>query len=336
MLEKYKDFVTVKSTGLDIKQGLPIDDWLELGNTLKKVESGIQWWIGDWINYGEKNYGEMYTQALESTDYTAGTLRNMAYVARKVELSRRHDNVSFVKHQEVANLEPEQQEEVLSNIEENSLTNRETRQLVKKINRESVISDKQNTLDIRFGDFRTAKIEPESIDFIISDLPYPHEYIDLFEDLGNKAMEWLKPSKFIAFYSGELNLQEVYQRLAKTGLKYYWTFCLYHEGQTQLVMPRNLICRWKPVLIYQKPPFKKLETVFQDYIISKQPEKDGHEWQQSESGATALIEAFSQENDTILDPTCGAGTFIKIADQLNRSAIGYELDETTYKIARSR
>ena len=34
-------------------------------------------------------------------------------------------------------------------------------------------------------------------------------------------------------------------------LDYYWTFAVYHEGQTQIVNGVNLICRWKPVLLFQ-------------------------------------------------------------------------------------
>lgn len=335
MLEEYKQFVTVKTTGLDIKSGMPIDDWLQLGEQLKRVESGIQWWIGDWLNYGERNYGEKYTQGLDATDYSLKGLQNIAYVAGRVETSRRRELVPFSTHSEIASLEPDEQMQALDEIEQNHLSKNDTRKLVKHIKRGNLITDKQNTLDIKLGDFRQAKIEPDSVDFIISDLPYPIEFIDLFEDLGNKAMEWLKPGGFIALYSGEINLPEVFNKLSKTGLKYYWTFCLYHEGQTQLVMPRNVICRWKPILIYQKPPFSKLDDTRQDYLISKQREKVGHDWQQSESGAEALIEAFSHEGDVVLDPTCGAGTFVKIAHKLNRTAVGYEIDEQTYKIARS-
>lgn len=333
LLDKYDQYITIKSTGLDIEHGMSIEQWLEVGDQLKRIETGIQWWIGDWINYGEKEYGEKYSQALDSTDYTRGSLRNISYVANKIELSRRRDNVSFSQHAELAKLEPEDFDGAIKEVADKQLSIVDTRRLAKKIQRSKTITVEQNKLDIRLGDFREADIKNNSIDFIVSDLPYPVEYIDLFGDLAEKAAKWLKPGGFIAFYSGEINLQEVFAQIK--GLEYYWTFCLYHEGQTQLVHPRNVICRWKPILIFQKPPFRKLEDTRQDYLISKQPEKSGHDWQQSESGVEGLIEAFSQEGDTVLDPTCGTGTFVRVAHRMNRNAIGYEIDETTYKVAKS-
>lgn len=132
-LEQYKDFVTVKSTGLDIKHGMPIESWLELGEQLKRIDTGIHWWLGDWLNYGESNYGEKYAQALEATDYTEQGLKDIAYVASNIEKSRRRDNVSFSAHREVASLEPEQQIEVLDKVEEGGLSKIETRSLVQQV-----------------------------------------------------------------------------------------------------------------------------------------------------------------------------------------------------------
>ena len=50
-------------------------------------------------------------------------------------------------------------------------------------------------------------------------------------------------------------------------LDYYWTFAVYHEGNTQIVNGVNLMCRWKPVLIFQNGK-SKLKTLSR--IISYQ------------------------------------------------------------------
>jgi len=185
-------------------------------------------------------------------------------------------------------------------------------------------------VEIRHEDFRKSQFEDNSIDLIITDPPYPGEFIELWSDLSKLASRVLKPSGFLIAYSGQIHLPEVMQRLSEN-MTYYWTFALYHEGLTQLIMPRNVICRWKPILIYQKPPFKKLTTVLQDYIISEKREKEDHEWQQSESGAKKLIEYFSDPGNTILDPFSGAGTFVKVGHELKRKSIGIEIDENAYK-----
>jgi hypothetical protein len=190
-------------------------------------------------------------------------------------------------------------------------------------------------VEIKNEDFRESDLLENSVDCIITDPPYPVEFIDLWNDLGIFANKVLKPSGFLVAYSGEINLPAVIERLSKH-LTYYWTFCLYHEGKTQLIMPRNIICRWKPILIYQKPPFKKLETVIQDYVISEQPEKGDHEWQQSESGVKDLIEKFTKPGDIVVDPFSGAGTFAKVAHEMKRKAVGYEIDELAFNSSIKR
>ena len=36
----------------------------------------MHFWIGDWLNYGERKWGEKYKEALEKTGYDYQTLRN--------------------------------------------------------------------------------------------------------------------------------------------------------------------------------------------------------------------------------------------------------------------
>ena len=184
-------------------------------------------------------------------------------------------------------------------------------------------------------DFRDVPIDENSIDLILTDPPYPKEYIGLWNDLAEYAEASLKPSGFLVAYSGQYNLPEVISRLSER-LKYYWCFCLEHKGKSQIVNGVNVMCQWKPVLIFQKPPFKKFELTKPDYIISEDREKAGHDWQQSESGVCKLIELFSKENDIILDPFMGAGTIPYCAYKMNRRPIGIEIDKDTFKIAKGR
>lgn len=106
------------ASSLILPDDLPEHEWVEVGRVLFHIGRAVQFWIGDWIRHGEKHYGETYTQALEETDYSLQTLMNMAYVAGKIEPSRRRENVSWSHHAEVASLPPEKQAQWLETAEE--------------------------------------------------------------------------------------------------------------------------------------------------------------------------------------------------------------------------
>ena len=91
-------------TGYVFREDLTYSEWEEIGLSLQMMGKAIQWWIGDWINFGERRYGESYAQAIEVTGYAYGSLRNAAWVASEIELSRRRDNLSWSHHNEVASL----------------------------------------------------------------------------------------------------------------------------------------------------------------------------------------------------------------------------------------
>lgn len=86
--------------------------WEVVGRTLRGVESGLQWAIGDWLNIAEDHaheWGTRYQLAAEMIGFDPATLRQYAYVARQVNLSVRTDKLTFTHHQLVAALEPDQQ-----------------------------------------------------------------------------------------------------------------------------------------------------------------------------------------------------------------------------------
>ncbi len=109
---------TLTHTGL-LASGEPTyTEWEDCGKFLKQADKAVQFWIGDWLNFGEKKYGETYTQALEATDYNYGTLRDSKWVSSRIELSRRRDNLEFSMHREVAPLDPDEQDFWLDRAEE--------------------------------------------------------------------------------------------------------------------------------------------------------------------------------------------------------------------------
>lgn len=131
-------FCTISKNSLIIDERATKEQWDQIGITLKTMEKSVQFWIGDWLRYGEKKWGEMYKEAEEITGLENQTLRNIKSISENIELSRRRDNLGFSHHAEVASLKPEQQSTILDLAEEENLSVREVREKVKEIKRGEV------------------------------------------------------------------------------------------------------------------------------------------------------------------------------------------------------
>lgn len=107
----------VTPTSLVLADGLPFEEWESAGKLLGEISRATQWWIGDWLNYGEGAYGDKYTQAMDATGLEYGTLANISWVSKHVEVSRRRENLSFSHHQEVAQFDPGEQRTWLKQAE---------------------------------------------------------------------------------------------------------------------------------------------------------------------------------------------------------------------------
>lgn len=133
--------IVLHKVGLEVVGELAFDEWQQFLGNLNLVQGSIHWWLGDAVNYGERKYGETYAQAVEVTGFDDGTLRNDAWVANRIELSRRHDNLSFGHHQEVAALEPDQQDYWLNYAEAERKSQKELRYAIRMARLEARLQD---------------------------------------------------------------------------------------------------------------------------------------------------------------------------------------------------
>lgn len=101
---------TLSSVGWLPTRDLNHPDWIAAGRRLGSIGRCSQWWVGDWLRYGTARWGEKYAEAAKITGYDPKSLRNIAYVASRYELSRRRDNLSWSHHAELAMLDPADQD----------------------------------------------------------------------------------------------------------------------------------------------------------------------------------------------------------------------------------
>lgn len=154
------------------------------------------------------------------------------------------------------------------------------------------------------GDIETWQA-PRQYDFLITDPPYPKEFLRLYEVLAIRANEWLKDGGLLIAMCGQSYLDEIYSMMSKH-LKYYWTASYLTPGQPTPLRQINVNTTWKPLLIYSKG--KYTGKIFGDVFKSDGNNKDFHKWGQSESGMYDLISKICLPGQYILDPFCGAGT----------------------------
>lgn len=113
--------------GLRFSTALPFERWIEIGCTISGYHEASLWWLGDWLNHGQRMYGRRYKYGVAVTGLDAHTLRNYAMVARRFEMSRRRDKLSFHHHAELCALPTDEQDRWLDRAEQGAWTRNELR-----------------------------------------------------------------------------------------------------------------------------------------------------------------------------------------------------------------
>lgn len=204
-------------------------------------------------------------------------------------------------------------------------------------------------IDLRLGDFREVleDLEPGTVDAIITDPPYPAEFLPLYgireghdetdglnnfreEGLAEIAARILKPGGICAVMVGQSYLPEIIERMTgRNGLTYHWTLAyLTPGGQATQLWQRKVNTFWKPILVFVNGEYDG--TWFGDVATSDVNDNDKrhHHWGQSESGMADLLERLTKPGNLICDPFLGGGTTAVVAYNLGRRFIGCDIDET--------
>ena len=187
--------------------------------------------------------------------------------------------------------------------------------------------------DIRDG---LPEIADESVDAVITDPPYPKEYIGLYRDLSRVSERVLKPGGVLIVMVGQSYLPDVIRMLDEC-MTYHW--CLSYltpGGQAPHLFQRNVNTFWKPVLWYMKGRYDG--DCIGDVLKSDVNDNDKrfHAWGQSESGMSSIVERFTDPGDLILDPFLGGGTTGTVALATGRKFIGCDIDSVSVNTAEQR
>lgn len=181
-----------------------------------------------------------------------------------------------------------------------------------------------------------AQLEPGSVDFIITDPPYPREYLPLYEELAKLGARVLKPGGSVLALAGQSYLPDVLNLMAPH-LKYNWTLSYQTPGgQSPQLWDRKVNSFWKPVVWFVNGDYSGQWAG--DVVRSDVNDNDKrfHEWGQSLSGMRDLMTRFVQSGDVVLDPFVGGGTTGVIAVELGCQFIGSDKDKDKAELTKGR
>jgi len=175
----------------------------------------------------------------------------------------------------------------------------------------------------------------QRFDFIITDPPYPREYLELYGVLARRALEWLKPGGLLVAMAGQSYLDQIMSMMSEH-LDYYWMGCYLTPGQPTPLRQRQVNTSWKPMLIYSLPSATYSGKIFGDVWTSQRNEKDHHKWGQSISGMKSLVGQLCLPGQSVFDPFCGAGSTGVAALEHGCLFYGIDVDTQSVDITKAR
>lgn len=227
---------------------------------------------------------------------------------------------------------------------------------VERIKREKVAAEvrakpiepetKSGDITLIHGDFREVLAATDLKDgIIISDPPYPREYLSLYSDLAEHGMDW--NCRRMVLMIGQSILPDVLERVFSASKipdeggtelerwEYHWCGCYLTIGPSTRIWDRKVSTSWKPILSfgYLEEKWPNLTT---DLFKSTGDDKQHHHWGQNENGMAEIVEAFTEPGDLVIDPFLGAGTTAVVCQELGREFVGCDVDAAAVEAARTR
>jgi len=157
---------TATPHGLVIQEGqaIPYELWAEYGKGLRRVEGAIQWVIGDWLRFGEFNYGEKYAQATALwPEGSEQALKSYQWVAEYYPRNERfpRGNLSWTHFREAAAVEEPLRSALLDTANEgNGKEPWTVRELKAEIRRHQIGQIKAAEISIPDGLYSVISVDP--------------------------------------------------------------------------------------------------------------------------------------------------------------------------------
>jgi len=203
------------------------------------------------------------------------------------------------------------------------------------------------------------RIPNESIDLIVTDPPYnlgrfegdnftEKEFKEFTLKWLNECYRILKKNKLLFFTFWSDGMYEMYNLIKQTDFNFIQTLIWYYPNISGFKGKKQYTRTFDPIFVLSKDTPRKLNIqkgpgfgtgdCWNMLKISKpqsnfKKDKLIHPTQKPLELFERLIYENSDENDIILDPFCGIGTFIS---DLKRQYVGFETNKEYYNIAKQK
>lgn len=183
---------------------------------------------------------------------------------------------------------------------------------------------------------RLAELPDGSVDLIVTDPPYPAEFMHLWPILSEHAARVLKPQGILVALTGAIMLPEVIAALGQR-LSWGWMYIQPLPGANSRIMARHVLQSYKPWLAFSNGPWPSGGVDWHpDTLDASSRAKDRYRWEQDPDPAKMLVDALSPKGGTVLDPYTGTGSYGIAALALGRKFIGVEHDAQRFSGAVER
>ena len=187
------------------------------------------------------------------------------------------------------------------------------------------------------------KVEANSLDYIITDPPYPGPLMEVWEELRDFAVYALRPKGMMIVLTGHYSLPRVLDSLRHPDLN--WRGFIAYRWENAHPTPQqdggSFMDSTRINLVYHKQQTDfRFDTYIPNYVgYDKEPggHSQFHKWQQSLNGYRALVEALKLEPASrICDPfMCSGTTGVAVLEE-GHYFIGGEPDVSMHITAEER
>lgn len=183
---------------------------------------------------------------------------------------------------------------------------------------------------------RLAAVPAGSVTAIVTDPPYPEEYLPLWSDLGAAAARLLEPGGVLLARCGHLFLPDVLARLGDH-LQYGWVYNEPLIGSSVRFLGRQIAVTYMPWVAYSNGPWPSGRIEWHRDTLDESPRLKGrYVWEQAPSVAAEMTATFAPPGSTVVDPFAGSGSYGEAALGVGCRWIGCEVDPAGHAQAAER